>query len=226
MIISVVTIFPEFFDSSLVGITKRAIDNQTLMVECHDIRRHGAGKHRQVDDSPFGGGPGMVMTPEPLVLTLEPLMASHKVFLTPSGERLTQEHLDRWSKLHQLTLVCGRYEGIDQRVIDAYADDEISIGDFVIAGGEAAALVVIEGVSRLLPGAVGNPSSTESESFRHGLLEEPHYTRPATFMGVQVPEILLSGDHASISAWRSQQRLERTRQRRPDLLDDAESTSG
>jgi tRNA (guanine37-N1)-methyltransferase len=215
--ISVVTVFPGFFDSSIVGITARAIEAGLLQIDVHDPREHGKGAHRQVDDTPFGGGPGMVMMPEPLARTLDPLSASHRVFLTPAGDRLTQGHLDRWAELDHLTLVCGRYEGIDQRIIDHFVDEETSLGDFVIAGGEAAALVVIEGVGRLLPGAVGNPLSTHTESFRQGMLEEPHFTRPAEFRGWPVPEVLLSGDHARIDAWRRQQRAERTARVRPDL---------
>lgn len=219
MKISVITIFPDFFSSSIVGITARAVETGLLEIETHDPRRHGRGVHRQVDDAPYGGGPGMVMMPEPLTLTLEPLAGSHRVFLNPTGPRLEQGHLDRWATLPHLTLLCGRYEGVDQRVIDHFIDEVVSLGDFVIAGGEAAALVVIEGVSRLLGGAVGNPDSIELESFRHGVLEEPHYTRPADFRGWTVPEVLLSGDHGRIEEWRRRARLERTREVRPDLLD-------
>jgi tRNA (guanine37-N1)-methyltransferase len=215
--ISVVTVFPGFFDSSLVGIIARAIESGLLEVELVDPREYGKGVHRQVDDAPFGGGPGMVMMPEPLAQALDRLEGSHRVYLTPGGEPLVQEHLDRWAGLQHLTLVCGRYEGIDQRIVEHFIDEEVSLGDFVIAGGEAAALVVIEGVGRLLPGAVGNPESTRTESFREGLLEEPHYTRPAVFRGWSVPEVLVSGDHARIEEWRADQRRERTARRRPDF---------
>ncbi len=219
MRISVVTIFPGYFDSALsVGITGRAISSGLVEVEPIDLRQWGKGVHRAVDDAPFGGGPGMVMMPEPLAAALEPLADTHRVLLTPSGAPMTQAHLDRWAGLDHLTLVCGRYEGVDQRIVEHCVDEEISLGDFVIAGGEAAALVVIEGVARLVPGVVGNPDSTESESFRDGLLEEPHYTRPASFNGWEVPEILLSGDHARIEEWRRSQRRDRTAARRPDLL--------
>jgi tRNA (guanine37-N1)-methyltransferase len=216
--ITVVTIFPEFFESPLrIGVVGRAIDAGIVTVDTADPRVHGKGAHRQVDDSPFGGGPGMVMMVEPMAETLEPFAASHRVFLTPSGSPLRQEHLDRWAELSHLTLVCGRYEGIDQRVIDHFIDEEVSLGDFVLAGGEAAALAVIEGVARLVPRVVGNAGSTVTESFRGGLLEEPVYTRPAEFRGWSVPDVLLSGDHARIEAWRLQQRIRRTRARRPDL---------
>lgn len=220
MRISVVTIFPEYFDGALgVGMVGRAVDRGTLEVESMDLREWASGVHRAVDDAPFGGGPGMVMTPEPLAGALDGLSGAHRVFLTPSGDPLTQRHLDRWAALDHLALVCGRYEGIDQRIIDNMIDEEISLGDFVLAGGEPAALAVIEGIARLLPKVVGNPESVVSESFRDGLLEEPVYTRPAEFRGWEVPEVLLSGDHGRIEAWRREQRIERTRQRRPDLLE-------
>jgi tRNA (guanine37-N1)-methyltransferase len=216
--ITIVTIFPEFFESPLgVGIVGRALAAGVAEVETVDLRIHGKGVHRQVDDAPFGGGPGMVMMIEPLAAALDPLSSSHRVLLTPAGRPLDQRTLDRWSRLPRLTLVCGRYEGVDERVAEHLVDEEVSLGDFVLAGGEVAALAVVEGVVRLLPGAVGNPRSTETESFRDGMLEEPHYTRPAEFRGWRVPEILLSGDHERIATWRSAQRRERTARRRPDL---------
>ena len=219
MRITVVTLFPEFFDGALgVSIVGRAIGQGSLLVELVDLRAHGLGKHRQVDDAPFGGGPGMVMMVEPLAAALDGLVGSHRVLLTPAGSPLRQGVLDRWSRLDWLTLVCGRFEGVDERVADHLVDEQASMGDFVLAGGEAAALAVIEGVARLIPGVVGNPGSTEAESFRGGLLEEPQYTRPAEFRGWAVPEVLLSGDHGKVEQWRRAQRLSRTRQRRPDLL--------
>lgn len=211
--------FPGYFegplDTSIVG---RAIEDGALSVDVLDLRKHGIGKHRQLDDSPFGGGPGMVMMVEPLASALEPLAGTHRVLFTPSGEPMTQATLDAWSGMDEITFVCGRFEGVDQRAIDRFIDQEVSIGDYVLAGGEVAAAAAIEGVARLLPGVVGNPASTEKESFRDGLLEEPVYTRPAEFDGARVPEVLLSGDHARIEAWREDQRLRRTRERRPDLL--------
>jgi len=160
------------------------------------------------------------MMPEPLAKTLEPLDSSHRVLFTPTGAPLTQGTLDRFATIDHLTLVCGRYEGIDQRIADHFIDEEVSLGDFVLLGGEVAAAAVIEGVARLLPGVVGNPASTESESFRGGLLEEPVYTRPSDFRGWTVPEVLLSGDHGKIEDWREQQRRYRTARHRPDLLGD------
>ena len=151
------------------------------------------------------------MMVEPLVAALEPLADTHRVMFTPSGASMSQSTLDGWAAMEEITFVCGRYEGIDQRVADNLIDEEVSLGDFVVAGGEVAAATAIEGIARLLPGVVGNPESTESESFRGGLLEEPVFTRPAEFRGWKVPEILLSGDHAAIEAWRQEQRVERTR---------------
>jgi tRNA (guanine37-N1)-methyltransferase len=218
----VVTLFKEFFesplDTSLVG---KAIDEGLIEIEFHDPRDHGRGVHRQVDDAPFGGGAGMVMMAEPLANVLEPLAHTHRVLLTPSGAPMTQSHLDRFGEIEELTLVCGRYEGIDERIVEHFIDEEVSLGDFVLLGGEVAAAVIIEGTARLLPGVIGNPASSESESFRgDGLLEEPQYTRPADFRGWNVPDVLLSGDHGKIAEWRRQQRALRTAERRPDLLNE------
>ena len=221
MHISIITIFPEYFGSALpLGMTGRAIDRGLLEVETIDLRQWGKGVHRQVDDAPFGGGPGMVLMPEPLAEALDTVPGSHRVLLSAAGDPLRQEHLDRWASISHLTLVCGRYEGVDQRIADHMIDEEVSLGDFVIAGGEAAALVVIEGISRLVPGVVGNTESIERESFRGSTIEEPHYTRPAEYRGWAVPEVLRSGDHARIEAWRESERERRTRERRPDLLEE------
>jgi tRNA (guanine37-N1)-methyltransferase len=222
MRINLVTIFPEFFASPLsVSLVGRAIADDRLNIDVHDPRDHATGVHRQGDDAPYGGGAGMVMMVEPLAVTLDPLAHTHRIFFTPSGTPLTQATLDRLALMDELTLVCGRYEGVDQRVIDHLIDEEISLGDFVVLGGEVAAVALIEGVTRLLPGVVGNPASTEHESFRDNQLEEPQYTRPADFRGWQVPDVLVSGDHARIAEWRAEQRRIRTQSRRPDLLDDA-----
>ncbi len=217
--------FPAFFSGPLdVSIVARGIEDGALEVELLDLRDHGLGRHRQLDDAPFGGGPGMVMMVEPLAAALEPLADTHRVMFTPAGGPMSQSTLDGWADMEEITFVCGRYEGIDQRVADNFIDEEVSLGDFVVAGGEVAAATAIEGIARLLPGVVGNPESTESESFRGGLLEEPVFTRPAEFRGWKVPEVLLSGDHAAIEAWRQEQRLERTRSRRPDLMLDGETS--
>ncbi len=225
MRINVVTIFPDFFDSPLrISLVARAIEAGALEVRLIDLREHGLGTHRQVDDAPFGGGAGMVMMIEPLAAALGPLSGTHRVLFTPVGSPMTQATLDDWATREEITFVCGRYEGVDQRVADNLIDEEISLGDFVLAGGEVAAAAAIEGIARLLPGVVGNPNSTETESFRNGLLEEPAYTRPAEFNGWPVPEILLSGDHGKVEEWRSRQRLERTKARRPDLLADGDKS--
>jgi len=219
MHIAVVTIFPEFFTSPLVtSLVGTARSNGTLDVELVDLRQWGKGVHRQVDDAPFGGGAGMVMAVEPFDKALASRTASRRILLTPAGRPLDQAMLDRWATLDALTLVCGRYEGVDERVAEHLVDEEVSIGDYVLLGGEVAALVIIEGVTRLLPGVVGNPASVQAESFRDGLLEEPQYTRPADYQGWKVPDVLLSGDHGRIAAWRHDQRMTRTTSRRPDLL--------
>ena len=178
----------------------------------------------KVDDSPFGGGAGMVLMVGPLADALDGRDTSHRVLLTPSGRPLDQATLDRWSEIDELTIVCGRFEGIDERFTDHFIDEETSLGDFVLAGGEVAAAAIVEAVARLLPGVLGNPTSTETESFRDGLLEEPQFTRPASYRGWEVPEILLSGDHGRIAEWRAMQRLKRTRLRRPDLLAEEEDS--
>jgi len=211
--------YPGYFDGPLqTSIVGRAIEEGLLDVVVQDLRDHGVGRHRQLDDAPFGGGAGMVMMVEPLAASLEPLAKTHRVLFTPSGTPLTQATLDRWAEIDEITLVCGRFEGVDQRVIDRHIDEEVSLGDYVLAGGEVAAAAVVEGVARLIPGVVGNPASTARESFRDGLLEEPVYTRPAEFDGMVVPDVLLSGDHGQIEQWRAEQRLRRTEERRPDLL--------
>lgn len=221
MRITVITIFPEFFDSPLqVSLVGRAHRDGLLELEIVDLRQYGKGFHRQLDDAPFGGGPGMVMMIEPLDQALAARAASRKVLLAAAGHPLTQDRLDEWAQLDDLTLVCGRYEGVDQRVADHLVDEEISLGDYVLLGGEVGALAIIEGVTRLLPGVVGNPESVASESFRDGLLEEPQYTRPAEYRGWTVPDVLLSGDHGKVERWRREQRILRTGERRPDLLDD------
>jgi tRNA (guanine37-N1)-methyltransferase len=222
MRISIITMFPEFFTSPLgVSLVGKAIDDGILEIQVVDLRAHGIGAHRKLDDAPFGGGPGMVMMIEPIAAALEPLAGSHKVLLSAAGEPVTQEALDRWSGGPDVTLVCGRYEGVDERVVEHLVDEEVSVGEFVMLGGEAGALGIVEGVARLLPGVVGNPRSTATESFRHGVLEEPQYTRPADYNGWKVPDVLLSGDHAEIERWRQEQRRTRTEERRPSMVDGA-----
>jgi tRNA (guanine37-N1)-methyltransferase len=219
----VVTLFPEFFhsplDCSLLG---RAIKTGLISVVIHPLRNYGLGRYRQVDDEPYGGGHGMVMRPEPIAAAFDAIMAQRpglwRIILTPQGEMLDQTKVEELAQRKPgLLLLAGRYEGIDERV-RAWADQELSIGDYVLAGGELAALVVIEAVTRLVPGVVGNPCSLREESLSGGMLEYPQYTRPREFRGQRVPDVLLSGDHERIRAWRHDQALQRTRQRRPDLL--------
>lgn len=224
----ILTIFPEIFDSFLAsGLLHRAARMGLIEVERLSPREFAVDKHRSVDDAPYGGGSGMVMRPEPLVSTLEHLdgrregRPTRRILLTPQGTPLTQATARRLSEQPCLTLICGRYEGVDERV-RTRMDEEISLGDFVLLGGEVAAMALIESVSRLLPDVLGNQDSVEDESHVAGLLEYPHYTRPAEFRGEPVPPILLSGDHAKIASWRRHQALERTRTRRPELLERAE----
>ena len=218
--VAVITLFPGFFTGPTgVGVVAKALRTGAMDLSFINLREHGIGVHRQVDDAPFGGGAGMVLMPGPLADAIESRLHSHKVLLTPAGQPLRQTTLDRLARCEALTLVCGRYEGVDERFVEEFIDEEVSLGDFVLAGGDAAALAVIEGVARLLPSVLGNPRSLESESFRNGLLEEPQYTRPAVFRGRSVPEILVSGDHGRIEVWREAQRVRRTRERRPDLIE-------
>jgi len=210
--------FPEFFDSPLeVSLVGRARRGGIVDVDVVALRRYGLGRHQKLDGAPFGGGAGLVMRVEPLAAALEPVQASHKVLLSAAGHRLTQATLDRMAGMDHVTLVCGRYEGVDERAAQHLMDEEISLGDYVLLGGEVGALAIIEGVVRLLPGVVGNPESVVNESFRDGLVEEPQYTRPAVYEGWEVPEVLLSGDHGRVAEWRRAERERRTRERRPEL---------
>jgi tRNA (guanine37-N1)-methyltransferase len=221
--IDVITLFPALFGEPLkTSLLGRGVEAGLLDIGVHDLRAHGLGRHRTVDDEPYGGGAGMVMRPEPIFSAVEAVATddSHVVLMTPRGSRLTHETVGRLAGQRHLILICGRYEGVDERVSEYLADEEISIGDFVLAGGEVPALVVIEAVSRLVPGVLGNEASLTTESHSTGLLEHPHYTRPAEFRGHGVPEVLLSGDHGEIERWRAQRSLETTRERRPDLLKD------
>jgi tRNA (guanine37-N1)-methyltransferase len=220
MRIDVVTIFPELFEPHLsTSLLGKAIGSGILTVNVHDLRGHGLGKHRSVDDSPFGGGAGMVMRPEPIFEAVEKLRGddTYVVLLSPRGTLLRHEVVARLGELEHLILICGRYEGVDERVVEHLCDEEVSIGDFVLAGGELGALVVVEAVTRLVPGVVGNSGSLDSESHAAGLLEYPQYTRPAEFRGWSVPDVLLSGNHAEVERWRRKRSEELTRQRRPDL---------
>src|SRR5580700_10245371 len=247
----IVTIFPDFFRGPLeYGITRRAQEMWLAEIKVHDLREFTHDRHRTVDDRPFGGGEGMVLKPEPLFECLESLEVAPReerlagqakqsvVLLSAQGQTFTQKVAAELALLDRIVLVCGRYEGVDERVADFLADRELSIGDYVLSGGEMAAAVIVEAVMRLLPGAVGNEASTQQESFTidvkvkdaggadstcgsNGLLDYPHYTRPAEFRGIAVPEALMSGNHEEIRRWRRQRALEKTFRNRPDLLEGA-----
>ncbi len=224
MKIDVITIFPRMVDAGLAeGVVGRARAAGLLDVVVHNLRDYTSDRHHVVDDVPFGGGPGMVMKPEPFFAALAGIRERRGtpdavLLLTPAGERFSQAGARRLASLGHLVLLCGRYEGIDERVRDALATEEISIGDYVLSGGEVPALVVIDAVARLVPGVVGDDQSVEADSFTRGLLDYPHYTRPAEFDGRKVPEVLLSGHHGEIRRWRRETALQRTVARRPDLL--------
>ena len=220
---------PEMLESPLAaGIMKRAADAGAIEVHVHDLHALSPDPHHKVDDCPYGGGPGMVLRVDVVAQALESIFDDDAsrlrerfpvILLTPQGERFDQARARALSREQTLVFICGRYEGVDERIREHIAGSEISLGDFVLSGGEMAAGVILEAVARLLPGALGNEESLSEESFAAGRLEYPHYTRPAEFRGWGVPEVLVSGDHARIKAWRDEQALERTRERRPDLLE-------
>ncbi|WP_454789457.1 tRNA (guanosine(37)-N1)-methyltransferase TrmD [Mycolicibacterium lutetiense] len=227
MRIDVVTIFPAYLDPIRQALPGKAIDAGILAVAVHDLRNWTHDVHRSVDDSPYGGGPGMVMKAPVWGEALDEICSEETLLVvpTPAGRPFTQAVAERWSAESHLVFACGRYEGIDQRVADDAARrmrvEEVSIGDYVLNGGESAALVMIEAVVRLMPDVLGNPASHQQDSHSDGLLEGPSYTRPRSWRGLDVPEVLLSGDHAKLAAWRHEQSLQRTRERRPDLLDES-----
>ncbi|OBB83066.1 tRNA (guanosine(37)-N1)-methyltransferase TrmD [Mycolicibacterium peregrinum] len=224
MRIDVITIFPAYLDPIRQSLPGKAIDAGILSVAVHDLRNWTRDVHRSVDDSPYGGGPGMVMKAPVWGEALDEICSEETLLVvpTPAGRPFTQAVAERWSAESHLVFACGRYEGIDQRVADDAARrmrvEEVSIGDYVLNGGESAALVMIEAVVRLMPDVLGNPASHQQDSHSDGLLEGPSYTRPQSWRGLEVPDVLLSGDHAKVAAWRHEQSLQRTRERRPDLL--------
>jgi tRNA (guanine37-N1)-methyltransferase len=231
MEVDVVTIFPKMLEAALAeGVIGRARQTGVVDVRIRDLRDHTDDRHRTVDDVPYGGGPGMVMKPEPLFRAVDAIRAERGepaaiVLMTPQGRRFTHAEAERLSRLDRIVLLCGRYEGIDERVTTSVVTDELSIGDYVLTGGEFAALVVIDAVLRLVPGVVGDAGSVESDSFVRGLLDHPHYTRPAVCRGQAVPDVLVSGNHGEIERWRRHERLRRTMERRPDLIDRATLTA-
>ncbi|WP_433656943.1 tRNA (guanosine(37)-N1)-methyltransferase TrmD [Nocardia sp. CA-128927] len=228
MKLDVVTIFPEYLEPLRTALLGKAIDKGLISLDVHDLRGWTHDVHKSVDDSPYGGGPGMVMKPTVWGDALDAVCPDDALLVvpTPAGVPFTQETAHRWANEEHLVFACGRYEGIDQRVFDDAARrvrvEEVSIGDYVLIGGEAAVLVMTEAVVRLLPGVLGNQQSHQEDSFSDGLLEGPSYTRPVTWRDLEVPPVLLSGDHAKVAAWRRERSLERTRERRPDLLPDAD----
>ena len=221
----IVTIFPRMVEAGLAeGVIGRGIERGLLDVHVHDLRGYTTDRHRSVDDVPYGGGPGMVMKPEPLARAVEDIRERRGspdtvVLLSPQGRTFTQTEAVRMSALRHVALLCGRYEGIDDRVRTLVATEELSIGDYVLSGGELPALVVLDAISRLVPGVVGDSRSVEEESFSRGLLDCPHYTRPSEFAGHKVPEVLLSGHHEDVRRWRAKAAIQRTLERRPALLE-------
>lgn len=229
MNIDVISVIPEMFNALHYGVLGRAIKKGLVQVTCWDVRDYSEDKHRTIDDKPYGGGPGMVMMAKPLRLAIRDIQAKRDkplwvVYLSPQGALLKQPGVMRLKETldtYNLVLLCGRYEGIDERLIESLVDEECSIGDYVLSGGEFAAMVVIDAIARLLPGVLGDETSASEDSFSRGLLEYPQYTRPENDEGAKVPEVLLSGDHQAIARWRHRMALERTLAKRPDLLESA-----
>ena len=217
----VITLFPKAFDSiNNLGVITRALEKRLINLKMHDLREYGEGAYKQVDDKPYGGGSGMVLKPEPIYKahdSIHKLPNSKTLLMTPQGKVLKQQDLLRWTSLDQLIIICGQYEGFDERV-RCLADEEVSVGDYVLSGGEIPAMSIINGLTRLLPGTLGDPGSLIDESHNSSLLEYPHYTRPLIFKEMKVPDILVSGNHEEIKLWRKQKMIERTLDRRNDLI--------
>ncbi len=221
MLIHIITIFPDFFTNPInYGVFRIAQEKSIAQIQLINLRDFATDNYRTVDDYPFGGGPGMILKPEPIFKAVESVRKdnSYVILLSPQGRQFKQKIAQELSRKEHLILICGRYKGVDHRVSEYLVDDEISIGDYVLSGGEAAALVILEAIIRLLPGVVGDRDSVETDSFTSGLLDAPYYTRPQDFRGYKVPEVLVSGDHKKIRAWRLEQALKLTQEKRPDLL--------
>ena len=222
MKIDVLTLFPEMLDALNSSLTGKAREKGLYELNCHNIRDYTIDKHNKCDDTPFGGGAGMVMTPQPIhdcISAVDPKHRAKRIYMSPRGKVLTQALVKELANEQHLLILCGHYEGVDQRVLDMDIDMELSIGDYVLSGGEIPAMVLIDSVLRYVPDVLGNSESTVDESFSQPLLEYPQYTRPQEFLGMSVPEVLLSGNHANIEKWRKEQSLKITRQNRPDLLE-------
>ncbi len=219
---TILSLFPEYFKSPFdVSIIKRAIDQQIISIDLVDIRDFATDKHKTVDDRAYGGGPGMVLKPGPLVDAIRSVRRenSHVIYLSPQGKKLDAALCRELSSKSHLIIVCGHYEGIDQRVIDLEVDEEICIGDYVLTSGAPAAVVMVDSITRFIPGTIGHPDAAKQDSFEDGIFDTPHYTRPPEFEGLKVPDVLLSGHHSRIEAWRKKQALEKTRDVRPDLYE-------
>lgn len=222
MKIDVLTLFPEMFVSLNASLVGKAQENGIFLLNCHNIRDYSADKHKKCDDMPFGGGAGMVMMSQPIhdcIQAVDPQHNAHRIFMSPRGKTLTQNIVKQLSQQDNLLILCGHYEGVDQRVLDMDIDEEISIGDYVLSGGEIPAMVLIDSVLRYVPNVLGNSESVVDESFSQPLLEYPQYTRPANWLGVEVPQVLVSGDHKKVDDWRHAKSVEITRKMRPDLLE-------
>ena len=227
MNINILTIFPEIFDILKSGVVTKPIKEKTLNIELLDIRQNSVNKHNHVDSKPYGGGEGMVMMAEPIVKTLKQINKKNLgrvIFMSPQGKKLNQKKIISLSKLKNMTIICGRYEGIDQRIIDKYVDEEISIGDFILSGGEYAAICLVDAISRYIPGTLGNKDSYLKDTFSDGLLKGDVFTKPEIFESMKVPDVLLSGNHKKIETWRSEISLMRTLMKRPDLLEEIKLT--
>lgn len=227
MKISVLTIFPEMYEALNLSVIGKALEKELFSVEVYNIRDYSLNKHKKCDDYPFGGGAGMVMTPQPLhdaITAADPAHEAVRIYLSPKGKTLDQKTVTELAKLDHIVLINGSYEGIDERIIELDVDRELSIGDYVLTSGDLASLVVINAVARYIPDVLGSEQSTDEESFSEGVLEYPQYTRPQEFMGLRVPEVLLSGNHAEIREWRRKESLRITAERRPDLLHDKDET--
>jgi tRNA (guanine37-N1)-methyltransferase len=227
----IITIFPEIFSKVFdFGIIRRAVEANLIEIHIHDLRDYTHDRHRQVDDRPFGGGAGMVMKPEPLFRAVETIANGETdvsvILLSPQGRLFSQPLAEEYSRKPRMVLICGRYEGVDERVVESLITDEVSIGDYVLSGGEIPSMVIVDAVTRLIPGALGCEQSAERESFAGGLLDYPHYTRPAEYRGLKAPEVLLSGNHAEVERWRRRKAVEKTLRRRPDLIQKRELSDG
>ena len=219
----IITLFPGMFGSLFSGgVVKKALDNGLIEIKVHDLRDFAESKHKQVDDRPFGGGQGMVLKPEPIFSAVEKIQGGQDIpvyLLSPQGKRFDHRIAEDLAQMARLILICGRYEGVDERVMEHLATEEISVGDFVLTGGEPAAWIIVDAVSRFVPRVVGNIESVRQESFMEGLYDFPHYTRPRDFGGMTVPDVLFSGDHKKIQDWRRRQALEKTWRLRPDMIE-------